>query len=171
MQSTNDPNAECPAARALDCVGEWWSILILRDAFQGFTRFEEFRESLGIAPNMLSRRLAHLTDAGLFERRLYCDKPPRHEYVLTARGEDFFPVMIALFEWGNRHLTPAAKSLVLADRETGRPLRPLIVDAESFRKLTPDVVALRPGPAASAAMRARLASTRRLRPVASLHER
>ena len=77
---------ECPVARTLECIGEWWSILILRDAFQGFTRFDDFQKSLGIAPNILSRRLLHLTETGLFERRLYSKRPPRHDSFMRRLG-------------------------------------------------------------------------------------
>ena len=78
----------CPIARSLERVGEWWSILILRDSFADMTRFEEFRESLGIAPNMLTRRLNALVEAGLLERRRYSEHPPRDEYRLTDRGRE-----------------------------------------------------------------------------------
>ena len=171
MQPRNSAYTECPAAQALECVGEWWSILILRDAFQGFTRFDEFRNSLGIAPNILSRRLAHLTKSGLFERRLYSEKPPRYEYVLTAKGRDFFPVVVAMFAWGNKHLAPKGKALLLAGRETGRLLDPIMVDAESFAPITPETIALVAGPSASRGMRKRLAAIRALRPDASIHQR
>ncbi len=167
MQPKKSHRTECPAARTLECVGEWWSILILRDAFQGFARFDEFQKSLGIAPNILSRRLAHLTEAGLFERRLYSEKPPRREYVLTAKGRDFFPVVVAMFAWGNKHLTPDGKALLLAERETARPLDPVMVDAGSLVPITPTNVALVPGPRASAEMRRRLDSIRALRPDAT----
>lgn len=170
MQPKPRSIAECPAARALECVGEWWSILILRDAFQGFSRFDEFRVSLGIAPNILSRRLAHLTEAGLFERRLYSEKPPRHEYVLTEKGRDFFPIVVALFAWGNRHLAPEGAALLLAERATVRPLDPLMVDAETLAPITAANVALVAGPRASPAMRKRLDSIRALRPGSFAHE-
>lgn len=163
MQQKKSTRVECPAARALECVGEWWSILILRDAFQGFTRFDEFQKSLGIAPNILSRRLAHLTEAGLFERCLYSERPPRHEYVLTQKGRDFFPVVVAIFAWGNKHLAPEGKSLLLAGRETARPLDPVMVDARSMTPITPANVVLVPGPRASPTMRKRLASIKALR--------
>jgi DNA-binding HxlR family transcriptional regulator len=163
MQPRSRPSTECPAARALECVGEWWSILILRDAFQGFTRFDEFKASLKIAPNILSRRLAHLTRKGLFERRLYSARPPRHEYVLTAKGWDFFPVVVALFAWGNRHLAPAGESLFLAQRETGQRLDPIVVDARSLAIIAPQTTALKAGPRASKEMRERLASIRAMR--------
>ena len=170
MQPKKSTYTECPAARALECVGEWWSILILRDAFQGFTRFDEFKNSLGIAPNILSRRLAHLTETGLFERRLYGEKPPRHEYVLTAKGRDFFPVVVAMFAWGNKHLAPKGKALLLAARETGRLLDPITVDAESLAPITPETVALVAGPSASRGMRKRLATIKALRPDTAVHQ-
>ena len=104
MQRTSFANFKCPAARALDSVGDWWSMMILRDAFHGLTRFDEFQKSLGVAPNILTRRLAHLIDEGLFEKRLYSERPARYEYVLTEKGRDFFPVLMALFSWGRWHV-------------------------------------------------------------------
>src|SRR5499427_4736053 len=101
MQPKLVPLAECPCARAVETVGEWWNILILRDALQGFTRFDEFQKSLGIAPNMLTRRLNGLVEAGILERRRYNERPPRYEYVPTERGRDFRPVLLALLAWGN----------------------------------------------------------------------
>ena len=85
----------CPIARSLEHVGEWWSMLILRDAFKGATRFEQFQDNLGIAPGILAKRLAALTGSGLFERRRYSQHPPRDEYILAARGRDFRPVLLA----------------------------------------------------------------------------
>ena len=103
MERTSFAHMACPIARSLEHVGEWWSMLILRDAFAGLTRFEEFRENLGIAPNMLARRLAALVEAGLLERRRYQQHPPRDEYLLTERGRDFRPVLAALVAFGRRH--------------------------------------------------------------------
>ena len=96
MQRKSFADMTCPIARSLEHVGEWWSMLILRDAFGGTTRFDDFQQSLGIAPNMLTRRLAALVEAGLLERRRYSERPPRDEYVLTERGRDFKPVLVAL---------------------------------------------------------------------------
>src|SRR6266513_490550 len=103
MQRKSFGRMNCPIARSLERVGEWWSILILRDALHGLTRFDQFQKSLGIAPNMLARRLNALVDAGLMERRRYSERPPRDEYVLTARGRDFRPILVALLAWGNKH--------------------------------------------------------------------
>ena len=119
MQRKSYGNMQCPIARSLERVGEWWSILILRDAFQGLTRFEQFQKSLDIAPNMLARRLGALVKAGVLERRRYCERPPRYEYVLTERGRDFRPVLWALLAWGNAHFAPEGKSVVLIDSATG----------------------------------------------------
>ena len=103
MRRKSFQKMHCPIARSLERVGEWWSMLILRDALHGYTRFEEFRESLGVAPNILTTRLAKLVDSGFLERRQYNDKPPRFEYVPTARGRDFRPVLLSLMAFGNRH--------------------------------------------------------------------
>src|ERR1700759_1376555 len=131
MQRKSFGDMQCPIARSLERVGEWWSILILRDAFAGMTRFDQFQKSLGISPNMLTRRLAGLVEAGLRERRRYSTKPPRDEYLLTARGRDFRPVLLTLLAWGNRHFAPEGASVVLADEATGRIADPILVDRNS----------------------------------------
>src|SRR5689334_9972527 len=116
MRRKSFGHMQCPVARSLERVGEWWSILILRDAFHGLTRFDEFQKSLGIATNMLARRLQCLVEGGLLERRQYQESPPRHEYVLTDRGRGFGEVLLALLAWGNRHLAPEGPSVVVVDR-------------------------------------------------------
>lgn len=149
MRRTSFDAADCPAARALESVGDWWSIPILRDAFRGLRRFDEFQESLGVAPNILSRRLKHLTDRGLFERRRYADRPPRYEYVLTGKGRDFYPVVIALFAWGHRHMPPGDIAMSIGDRATGREFQPVLVDARTGQAITPENTVLLAGPAAT----------------------
>ena len=133
---------QCPIARSLERVGEWWSILILRDALNGLKRFDEFQRSLDIAPNMLTRRLRALVEAGLLERRLYNERPPRHEYVLTASGRDFRPVVIALLAWGNRHFAPEGRAVALVNRETGLEADPILVDAVSGRPMSDPIFKL-----------------------------
>jgi DNA-binding HxlR family transcriptional regulator len=128
MRHTSLSGMPCPIARSLDRVGEWWSILILRDALRGATRFDDFRRSLGVAPNMLTRRLTALVDAGLLERRRYSEHPPRDEYVLTDRGRDFRPVLLSLLAWGNRHFAPEGPSVEIVHTATGRPADPVLVD-------------------------------------------
>src|SRR3954451_14799407 len=103
MQRKSFGAMPCPIARSLERVGEWWSILILRDAFAGLTRFDEFQTNLGIAPGILTKRLNALVEPGLRERQHYSERPPRHEYRLTERGRDFQPVLLAMLAWGNRH--------------------------------------------------------------------
>jgi DNA-binding HxlR family transcriptional regulator len=155
MQHKDLSDRPCPIARSLERVGEWWSILILRDAFQGVSRFDHFQKSLGIAPNMLTRRLKTLTDSGLLERRLYSEKPPRYEYVLTDRGRDFLPVMWALVVWGNKHFSPEGEHIRIVDAQTGEPAEPAMVDRNTGRVLrTPDFK-IAPGPAASERLKSR----------------
>lgn len=157
MEPVPEVLPECPCAATVATVGEWWSILILRDAMQGFTRFDQFQRSLGIAPNMLARRLKHLTESGIFERRLYSTRPARHEYVLTEKGRDFFPVIAAMVAWGNRHLAPDGPSLLLADRLSGRVIEPVVVDAADGRSIDAASAIAIAGPQASQQMRQRLA--------------
>ena len=101
MERKSFGRMQCPIARSLERVGEWWSILILRDALRGLSRFDQFQGNLGIAPNMLARRLAALVDAGLLERRRYSERPPRDEYRLTPKGRALWTVLHALREWGD----------------------------------------------------------------------
>ena len=103
MNMKNMPEATCPIARSVAFVGDAWSLLILRDASLGLTRFDEFRRSLGIAPTILTRRLATLTEEGLLEKRRYSERPPRGEYLLTAAGRDFLPVLFMIGAWGRQH--------------------------------------------------------------------
>jgi DNA-binding HxlR family transcriptional regulator len=135
MQRKSFRTMQCPIARGLEHVGEWWSILILRDAFRGLTRFDEFSDSLGIAPNMLARRLTALVEAGLLERRRYSERPPRDEYVLTGRGHDFRPVMLALLNFGNRHFPPDDRDVRIVNAETGTSVEPLLVDPATGQRV------------------------------------
>jgi len=128
MQRKSFSDMQCPIARGLEHVGEWWSILILRDAFRGLTRFDEFSESLGIAPNMLTRRLAALVEAGLLQRQRYNERPPRDEYVLTRRGKDFRPVLLAMLAFGNKHFPPDDRTVRIVNSVTGQPVDPVLVD-------------------------------------------
>jgi DNA-binding HxlR family transcriptional regulator len=128
MRHTSLSDMPCPIARSLDRVGEWWSILILRDALRGTTRFEDFRRSLGVAPNMLTRRLNALVESGMLRRQRYSDHPPRDEYILTDRGRDFRPVLLSLLAWGNRHFAPEGPSVEIVNTTTGRSADPILVD-------------------------------------------
>ena len=109
----------CSIGQSLEVVGEWWSLLIIRDAFFGVTRFDEFQERLGIARNVLNQRLSHLVDEGVFERVAYNEHPPRFDYVLTDQGRDLWPVVVALRQWGDRWRAPDGPPLQLVHRECG----------------------------------------------------
>ncbi|MGH7212329.1 MAG: winged helix-turn-helix transcriptional regulator [Acetobacteraceae bacterium] len=148
MRRKSFAGQQCPIARSLERVGEWWSILILRDAFLGSTRFEQFQKNLGIAPNMLARRLNALVESGLLERRRYSERPPREEYLLTERGRDFRPVLWALLAWGNKHLAPEGASVVIVDGETGALAEPVLIDRISGRLLSAPRFRPTAGPAA-----------------------
>ncbi|HEX6567622.1 MAG TPA: helix-turn-helix domain-containing protein [Acidimicrobiales bacterium] len=104
MKRTAFADWPCSLARSVDLLGDWWSPLVLREAFYGVRRFEDFQRSLGIGRNILTQRLNRLVDEGLLVRRPYQDRPVRHEYVLTDKGRDFFPVMAAMVRWGDRWL-------------------------------------------------------------------
>ena len=96
----------CSVARTLEVVGERWTFLVLRDAMMGVTRFEVFLRRIGLAPNILTKRLRALTDAGILDRRIYQERPERYEYVLTEDGKQLFPVVMGLMRWGDAHLSP-----------------------------------------------------------------
>jgi DNA-binding HxlR family transcriptional regulator len=149
MQRKSFEKLECPVARSLERVGEWWSILIMRDAIYGNTRFDQFQTNLGIAPNMLTRRLAVLVEAGLLEKRLYCEKPPRYEYIVTPRGRDFRPVLWSLQTFGNKYFAPEGESVMLVDKETGERAEPILVDRLTGKPITEATHTNAPGPAAS----------------------
>lgn len=155
MKRKSLAHKQCPIARSLDRVGDWWSILILRDALYGLTRFDQFQESLGIAPNMLTRRLDQLVADGLLERRLYNERPTRYEYLLTYCGRDFRPVILSLLAWGNRHFAPEGHSVVVMDTKTGTPADPVLVDRSSGKPITDSRFRMAAGPAAKARTRRR----------------
>src|SRR6266481_5374427 len=155
MQRKSFGRMVCPIARSLERVGEWWSILILRDALHGLRRFDQFQKSLGIAPNMLARRLNALVDAGLLERRRYSEHPPRDEYVPTARGRDFRPVLFSLMAWGNKHFAPEGPSVILVNRKTGAAVDPILADPATRRPVDEPDYTLAAGPAAGPRTRQR----------------
>lgn len=149
---------ECPLSTTVQQVGEWWTLLILHDAFDGYTRFDEFQGSLGISSSMLTTRLKALVADGLLERRPYQDNPTRYEYVLTELGRSLRPVVVSLAAWGNARLPAQQRSMILVDAATGAEVEPVVVDAATGRRLDDsDAFVFTAGPAASAAMRARYA--------------
>ncbi len=157
MARPERPPTQCPVGRTLDWVGDAWTLLILRDAFQGLTRFDQFERSLGVASNILTRRLAGLVENGLVEKRRYSERPPRDEYVLTQRGRNFQPVLTALMVFGNRHCAPEGLASMLVDVETGAPADPILMDRTSGRPIDGGGFKLAAGPAAGAEMLERMA--------------
>jgi DNA-binding HxlR family transcriptional regulator len=146
---------ECPLSATLGLVGEWWTLLILHDAFDGYTRFDQFQENLGISSSLLTSRLKRLVASGLLERRQYQTHPPRYEYVLTELGRSLRPVVVVLAGWGNARLAPDQRSMVLVDADTGTEAEPVVVDRATGQRVDgPDFV-FTAGPAASKPFRDR----------------
>lgn len=137
MPSRNLPADEpCPVARSVDLVGDRWSMLIVRDAFDGICRFGDFQRSLGVARNILSDRLRKLVDAGILENQAASDGSVYQEYVLTAKGESLFPVVVALRQWGERHLFAKGEAhSQLVDKRSGRALARMAPQAGDGRVL------------------------------------
>src|SRR5436853_1326219 len=116
-------NKECSISRAMEVVGDRWSILILREAYYGVKRFDEFEYYVGIAPNILSARLKKFVEAGVMTRVPLPEHAGRYEYVLTEKGRDFFPAYLALKKWGDDWLAePEGPQVVFKDRTSGRPV-------------------------------------------------
>lgn len=140
----------CSVAQTLEVVGEWWTLLILRDAFLGVRRFGDFQERLGIARNILTDRLDTLVEHGVLERRRYRQRPPRDEYVLTRKGRDLLPVIHALREWGDRWVLGRDKAPVRIVHETcGRRVRAVTTCSHCGEELTPQDTKAVPGPGAT----------------------
>jgi DNA-binding HxlR family transcriptional regulator len=112
-------NQQCSIARALEIVGERWTILVLRDAFLGVRRFDDFQRDLGIARNVLTDRLNRLVDEGILERRRYQERPERFEYRLTHKGRDLWPILHALATWGDAHAAPGGPPRLFRHRGCG----------------------------------------------------
>lgn len=112
----------CSIARTLEIVGERWTVLLLREAFLGTRRFDDFQRTLGLARNVLQSRLERLVEAGVLERRRYQERPERHEYVLSAKGVDLWPVLVSLLQWGDRHAAPNGPPVVLEHKDCGGEL-------------------------------------------------
>jgi DNA-binding HxlR family transcriptional regulator len=142
VRRTRFDDAACPIARTTDLIGDWWTPLVMRQAFAGTRRFADFAEQLDIPRAVLTARLKRLVDEGLLARVEYQDNPVRHEYRLTEKGREFWSVLAAMWRWGSDWLWDGDEPpLALADRETGRIVRPLVVDEATGRPL--DLATLR----------------------------
>jgi len=122
MRSKSFAGMNCSVAQTLDVVGERWSMLIIRDAFLGVTRFDDFQARLEISRNTLADRLAELVDRGVLERHPYQDHPVRHDYLLTEKGRDLWPVMTALRQWGDKWEAPEGPPVLAVHRSCGHAL-------------------------------------------------
>lgn len=144
MERKSWAEADCPMARAIDLVGEWGSLLILREALGGATRFDVFQRRLGISRNLLTTRLKKLVDGGVLERRPVAAEAKRHEYVLTEMGQDLFPMVVAMRQWGDRWLfTPETIPADMIDARDGEAIAPLEVRSVTGRRLSLEDLALK----------------------------
>lgn len=134
-------NAKCSVARSLDAIGDWWSLLIIGDAFRGVRRFSEFQRSLGVAPNILTARLRKLVSVGILDVVPASDGSKYQEYVMTEKARGLYLVIVALKQWGENCLNrPEERDSVIVDRKHGQPVRPLELRAKDGRILGPEDV-------------------------------
>lgn len=139
VKRTRLEGAECPVARSLDAIGDWWSLLIVRDAFDGIRRFGEFQRNLGMAKNILAARLRTLVSHGIFQVVPASDGSAYQEYVLTEKGKGLFPLIIGLRQWGEAFFFEAGEAHSrVVDRENGQPVQALELRAADGRLLGPD---------------------------------
>ena len=142
-------HANCSIARTVSILGERWTLVILRQAFLGARRFEDYQRGLGIARNMLADRLRTLVDEGILERRPYSEHPPRHEYRLTAKGRDLYPILVTLMQWGDRHGGHEdGAPMVLVHEPCGHEAAPVLTCSACGEALDPRDVRPEPGPGA-----------------------
>lgn len=155
----------CMIARTMDVLGEQWTMLIVRDAFFGVRNFDDFQRSLGIARNVLATRLAKLVDEGILSRRVSEQDRRKVEYRLTAKGRDLFPLIVALGQWGAKHLARNGEPMPFAivDRERHEPVAPVEVRATDGRTLSPFDTEIAPGPGLTEEIRAIIPALREAR--------
>jgi DNA-binding HxlR family transcriptional regulator len=152
VKRTSFEGDQCPIARSLDVIGDWWSLLIIRDASLGRRRFGEFQKSLGLAKNILTVRLRALVDQGILKTAPASDGSAYQEYVLTPKGRGIFPILVALRQWSEEFdARPEEIGSILVDREKGKPVRKLALYSQDGRLLTSADTALKPRPAAKRA--------------------
>lgn len=149
VKRTSFEHDACPIARSLNAIGDWWSMLIIREALFGSRRFGEFQKSLGLAKNILTVRLRALVDQGILTTAPASDGSAYLEYLLTPKGRGVFPIMVALRQWSEEFdARPEEIATILVDKQTGRPVRKLELHSEDGRLLTPADTALKPRAAA-----------------------
>jgi DNA-binding HxlR family transcriptional regulator len=145
VKRTSFEGAECPIARSLDVIGDWWSLLIIRDALLGMRRFGEFQRNLGLAKNILTVRLRALVDSGILKTVPASDGSAYREYALTPKGQGVFPILVALRQWSEEFdHTPQQIGTILVDVKNGKPVRKLELRSQDGRVLTLSDTALKP---------------------------
>ena len=155
VKRTSFEHDDCPVARALDAIGDWWSMLIVRDALFGVSRFSEFQKRLGLAKNILSVRLRTLVDQGILKTAPASDGSAYQEYLLTPKGRGVFPILVAMRQWSEEFdERPEEIATILVDKEKGRPVRKLELYSQERRLLGVDDTALKPRPAGKQGKRA-----------------
>lgn len=148
VKRTSFEGDACPIARSLEAIGDWWSLLIIREALFGLRRFGEFQNKLGMAKNILAARLRALVDHGILTTAPASDGSAYQEYVLTPKGRGTFPILVALRQWSEEFDDrPSEIATILVDREKGRPVKKLEMRAEDGRLLSPADTMLKPRPA------------------------
>jgi DNA-binding HxlR family transcriptional regulator len=148
MEGAEHRRDPCSVAETIEIVGERWSLLVLREAFFGVRRFDQFQRNLGIARNILSTRLQTLVRAGILERRRYQEEPERFEYRLTQAGRDLYPAVIAIMKWGDEYLAEEAGPPVVLRHSCGELIDPVLVCDHCGGALHPHDVTPEPGPGA-----------------------
>jgi DNA-binding HxlR family transcriptional regulator len=148
MERKSFSEMNCSVAQCLEVVGEWWSMLILRDAFFGFTRFDQFQERLGISRNVLNQRLARLVEAGVLAKELYRDHPPRYDYRLTEKGRDLWPVLTTMRQWGDKYAAPDGPPVQVIHKECGQLFNVVLTCSECGKPLGAGNSRAVPGPGA-----------------------
>jgi DNA-binding HxlR family transcriptional regulator len=139
VKRTSHKRARCPVARPLDAIGDWWSLLIIRDAFDGLRRFGEFQKNLGLAKNILTVRLRSLVQHGILDTVPASDGSAYQEYILTEKGRALFPLLVALRQWGEDYFfDPDESHVLLVDRKYGLPVRRLELRSQDGRVLGPE---------------------------------
>jgi len=148
VQRRSFEDMNCSVAQCLEVVGEWWSLLIVRDAFLGVRRFDDFQARLGISRNILNQRLTRLVDHGVLERVPYQDNPPRSEYRLTDKGRDLWPVLTAMRQWGDQWAAPNGAPLAMRHTTCRHVADAVMVCSHCGERLDVRSVKVEPGPAA-----------------------
>lgn len=147
MKRTDTSSWPCSIARAVDVLGDGWTPLLVREACLGARRFEDFQRGLGIGRNILTQRLTQLVEDGLFERRVYQERPVRHEYRLTQQGREVYPILAAMAAWGDRWLSgPEGPPMQLRHTTCGHDMHAEVVCSECGEPIDVREVRVRPGP-------------------------